>query len=83
MFAPLCPICRNPKHPELPHDPRCRCPQVGTVLENQSPHALARKVRVTEVTGEFFVADVIEGENTKDPLKVYRAGWDLYRKAKP
>lgn len=83
MFSEICPICHHGKQRELPTDPICTCPKIGDTLENASPHALARKVRVTEVTEAHFMADVLEGENTTDPLKVLRAGWGLYRKIKP
>lgn len=54
--------------------------KVGDLLENTSPSALARKIRVTAVTATELKADVIEGLNTKVPLTVFRAGWHLYRK---
>lgn len=80
MFSELCLICHKPKSRELPCDPICTCPQVGDVLENTSEHALARKIRITEVSMSYFMADVLEGENTTEPLKVFRAGWFLYQK---
>lgn len=55
-------------------------PEPGDVLENTDSHALARKIRVTEVTSTLLKADVLEGENTSEPLTVFRAGWHLYRK---
>lgn len=57
--------------------------EVGDTLENTSPMALAKKVRVTDKTKFYFRADVLEGDNTKNPITVYRAGWFLYRKAAP
>lgn len=58
---------------------------VGDELENAHASALAKKVRVTAIHAngyaqDYFKADVLEGENTKDPLTVYRAGWFLYKK---
>ena len=55
-----------------------RDPKVGDTIESRNPHSLARRARVTEVTDVMFVATVLEGENTKDPLKVFRAGWPMY-----
>lgn len=55
--------------------------QIGDILENVSPYALCKRVRVTEVSPTHFKADVLEGENTRDPLTVFRAGWHLYRKS--
>lgn len=57
-------------------------PKIGDVLISRSPHTLARQIRVTKVTTECFEADVLEGENTVDPITVYRAGWHLYTKEK-
>lgn len=55
--------------------------KVGDVLENASPHALCKRVRVTEVKPTHFKADVLEGDNTREPLTVFRAGWHLYKKS--
>jgi len=52
----------------------------GDVLEAVNPTALARRVLVTEVTADHFKAAVLEGENTKDPITVFKAGWPLYAK---
>ncbi len=62
------------------------CPfAVGDTLKRRDSSALAQKIRVTEVSADgcaqdFIKADVLEGENTKDPLKVFRTGWFLYEK---
>lgn len=58
---------------ELPFAP-------GDLLENASPYALARKIRVVDVTARRFKAEVLEGDDTSEPLTVMRAGWHLYRK---
>lgn len=47
-----------------------------------NPHSLARRIRVTAVSDIALSADVLEGENTRQPLTVLRAGWGLYRKDK-
>lgn len=52
----------------------------GDVLEAVNLSALARRVLVTEVTANYFKAAVLEGENTKDPITVFKAGWSLYAK---
>jgi hypothetical protein len=52
--------------------------KVGDVLEAVNPTALARRVLVTEVAANYFKAAVVEGENTKDPITVFKAGWPLY-----
>lgn len=52
----------------------------GDVLEAVNPTALARRVLVTEVAADHFKAAVLEGENTKDPITVFKAGWPLYAK---
>jgi hypothetical protein len=54
--------------------------KVGDVLEEVNPTALARRVLVTEVAANYFKAAVLEGENTKDPITVFKAGWPLYAK---
>lgn len=54
--------------------------KVGDVLERRDGRALATKIRVTEVTANDLKADVLEGDNTSEPLTVYRAGWFLYKK---
>lgn len=85
MFSATCPICQKPKEAEMVIDgrpvfPICICPKAGDVMVRQRQLGLADKIRVTEVTAEKFVADVLEGPNTTDPLTVFRAGWHLYRK---
>lgn len=55
----------------------------GDTLENTSPMALAKKIRVMAINERAFTGEVLEGENTKDPITVYRAGWCLYRKVQP
>lgn len=55
--------------------------KAGDVLEATSATALARRVLVTEVTAAYFKAVVLDGENTRDPITVFKAGWCLYAKA--
>lgn len=55
-------------------------PKIGDVLISRSPHTLARQIRVTKVTTECFEADVLEGEDTVNPLTVYPTGWKFYIK---
>jgi hypothetical protein len=56
-------------------------PKVGDVLEATNPTALARRVLVTEVSATHFKASVLEGQNTREPITVFKAGWWLYAKA--
>lgn len=53
---------------------------VGDVLEQTSGASLASKVRITEITDAHFKAEVLVGDNTREPLTVFRAGWFLYAK---
>lgn len=55
--------------------------KVGDVLEATNATALARRVLVTEATAAYFKASVLEGENTRDTITVFKAGWSLYAKA--
>lgn len=52
----------------------------GDVLEAVNPSALARRVLVTEVAADYFKAAVLEGDNTREPITVFKAGWPLYAK---
>jgi hypothetical protein len=54
--------------------------KVGDVLEATNSTALARRVLVTEVTADHFKAAVLEGDNTREPITVFKAGWPLYAK---
>lgn len=54
--------------------------KVGDVLEAVNPTALARRVLVTEVAANYFKASVLEGDNTREPITVFKAGWPLYAK---
>ena len=54
--------------------------KVGDVLERTGGTSLATKVRVTEVTDDHFKAEVLVGDNTRDPITVFRDGWFLYAK---
>lgn len=55
-------------------------PKPGDIMVATSPHSLARKIKITEVTPKYFKATVLEGLNREQPLTVYRVGWPLYRK---
>jgi hypothetical protein len=54
--------------------------KVGDVLEATNPTALARRVLVTEVAAAYFKAAVLEGDNTREPITVFKAGLPLYAK---
>jgi hypothetical protein len=54
--------------------------KVGDVMEATNPTALARRVMVTEVTAAYFKAAVLEGDNTREPITIFKAGWSLYSK---
>lgn len=56
---------------------------VGDLLENTSPTALARKIRVMAINDRAFTGEVLEGDNLTDPITVFRAGWFLYSKVQP
>lgn len=52
--------------------------KVGDVLEHTNRFALAKTIRVTEVTPTHFKAVVLEGDNIGAPITVFQAGCGLY-----
>lgn len=70
----------------IPHEVAMNAPlpfAVGDELTRRNTGALAIRIKVTAINQNFLMADVLEGENKKDPLKVFRAGWVLYSKVQP
>jgi hypothetical protein len=53
----------------------------GDILIATNPTALARRIKLVQVTPASFTAHVLEagpGGNTREPITVFRAGWHLY-----